>query len=50
MAFSGSSLEQALTALGEVLESRGHEYRLADRFWDVLPGNQQVLGRFSETS
>ena len=29
MAFSGSSLEQALEALGELLESRGLEYRLA---------------------
>jgi len=29
MAFSGSSLEQALEALGELLESRGHKYRLA---------------------
>ena len=29
MAFSGPSLEQALAALGQLLESRGHEYRLA---------------------
>lgn len=29
MAFSGGSLEQAVAALGELLESRGHEYQLA---------------------
>lgn len=29
MTFSARSLEQALAALGQLLESRGHEYRLA---------------------
>jgi hypothetical protein len=38
MAFSGSSLERALGALGELLESRGVEYRLA-----VVGGGAMLL-------